>query len=105
MPLEDLEEHGVLLSEEERGTHPSASLTAKTPVLVASALAVAGCIAMFLGNGRLWTWIGLGAFSVGFFTIIVLSDRAVSARRDQVEQIRAELGIEREHGPEDGDSP
>lgn len=104
MPLEDLEEHGVLLSEEERGTHPSTALTPAVPALIASALAVAGCVAMFIGDGRLWTWIGLGAFSLGFFALIVLSDRAVSTRRERVERIRADLEAERGRGSEDGDS-
>lgn len=108
MPLEDLEEHGVLLPDAERGTHPATSLTPKAPLLVASALAVAGCVAMFVGDGQRGTWIGLAAFSIGFFALIVLSDRAVVTRRARVEDIRSELGaVDREssdHGSDGGGS-
>lgn len=101
MPLQDLEEHGVLLPEEERGTHPSTSLTPKAPLFVASGLAIAGCVAMYVGGGDQWTWIGLGAFFLGFFALIVLSDRAVSTRRARIDEIRSELGTNPPEGSGD----
>lgn len=92
MALEDLEEHGVLLPDEERGTHPDHAFTPRVPLVAASSLALAGCVAMYLGGGRLWTWIGLAAFFAGFFVVILLSDRAVAARRQRIEEIREDLG-------------
>ena len=85
MALEDLEEHGVLLPEEEWGEH---ALRSTMPHGVTAVVFVVACIALvvaYLGDGRAWTWIGIGAFLVSFYVLVWLCDVAIVRQRERME--------------------
>lgn len=88
MSLQHLEEHGVLLPEEEWGTH-SLEPTIHRPVLVgAFTLAVASLVGIWMGHGALWTWVSIGTFLVGLYTLAFACDRAVTKQRRRVREER-----------------
>ena len=62
MSLDDLKQAGVLLPEEEWGKH-DLHTTVNRPVLLGlGAAAVASVVMMYLGDGKLVTWLGAGLF-------------------------------------------
>lgn len=88
MSLQDLKDHGVLLPEEEWGTHSLETTVPQVPLLAAFAMAVAALVAVFRGDGRTWTWIGVGGFLVALYTITLICDRAVAKQRRRVAEER-----------------
>lgn len=91
MSLEDLREHGVLLPEEEWGRHRLETTVPQPVLLMAFALAVASLVAIYVGGGGAWTWIGLGGFLFGLYSIAVICDRAVMGQRRRVRDERSEI--------------
>lgn len=81
MGLEELDEAGVLLPEEEWGEHELKTTVHQVPMLIGSILAVVGWVMAYLGGGHLLTWVGIAAFLVAFFAIIWMCDRAVTRQR------------------------
>lgn len=80
MTLEDLEEAGALLPEEEWGKH-SLETTANRPGLVLTGLvSVLAGVGMYLGGGNTLTWIGAGVFIIDLTVFTWLSMRAVDAQ-------------------------
>lgn len=90
MSLEDLQEHGVLLPEEEWGDHELETTVAEWPLLALFAVAVGALVLSYLGDGNLWTAVGIIAFLVSLFAIIGLCDRAVRKQRRRVRRERRE---------------
>lgn len=90
MSLEDLKEHGVLLPEEERGTHSLETTVSQGWILAAFAVAVLSLGAIYFGGGALWTWVGLGGFLVALYGIVWICDRAVVRQRERVRRERKE---------------
>ena len=90
MTLEDLREHGILLPEEEWGTHRLATTTPRVPFLLALIVAVASWVVALWGEGGLATWMGIAAFIVTFFVITWMLDRAVLRQRRRVRSERKE---------------
>jgi len=70
MSLEDLEDAGILLPRDEWGKHEIKTRQNKPLVLLLAAAAVVSVVLMYFGDGRRWTWIGLGLFllALGAFT-------------------------------------
>lgn len=95
MSLDDLREHGVLLPEEEWGTHSLATTVPALPALVTFLAAAAGLVLILLGDGRPLTWAGVALFLAAFFTLTWLCDRAVRAQRRRVRKARRR---QRPHG-------
>lgn len=88
MSIEDLQQHGVLLPEDEWGTRKLTTTTSEIPLLLLFLAAAAGCFLTFWGGGNQWTWIGISLFFVAFFAIIVLCDRAIQYQNQRLEQER-----------------
>lgn len=77
MSLEDLEDAGILLPREEWGKHETKTRQNKLLVLLPAAVAVVSAVLMYWGNGRLWTWIGLGLFLVALLAFTGAALQAV----------------------------
>ncbi len=88
MALDELEEAGVLLPEEEWGEHGLETTVRQGPMLIASLVAVAAWIAAYVGGGGSLTWIGIVAFLVAFFAVIWMCDRAVTRQRKRFRRER-----------------
>ena len=88
MALEELEEAGVLLPQEEWGEHRLDTTVRQGPFLVVSMVAIASWILAFLGDGNWLTWVGTTIFLVTFFIIIWMCDRAVARQRVRVKEER-----------------
>ena len=78
MSLEDLEDAGVLLPREEWGKHEIKSRQNKLLILLPAVVAVVSVVLMYWGNGRLWTWVGLGLFLVALFAFTVAALQAIN---------------------------
>ena len=83
MSYEDLKEQGILLPEEEWGNHRIETTVSQIPVLLLFVVSIIGCVLMFTGGGKEWTWIGIIIFFAGFFTMITLNNRAVHQQRER----------------------
>lgn len=88
MSMEDLREHGVLLPESEWGAHRLQTTVAQGPLATAFALAVAATVAIYVGAGRLWTWVGLVVFLAALLWIVWICDRAILRQRERTRRER-----------------
>lgn len=84
MSLDELRDQGILLPEEEWGEHSLETTVAKGPLLLVLALAVAGLVAAFVGDGGWWTWVGVGLFLVALYGATFLCNRAVDRQRERM---------------------
>lgn len=98
MSIEDLEQHGVLLPKEEEGIHSKETTVPELPLMLAFLISVAGCIMTYLGNGNIWSWIGIGSFLISFFLLILICDRAVYRQRRRTLEERRRHRKSEEHG-------
>ncbi len=90
MSLEELQDQGVLLPEDEWGEHHLTTTVSRWGLL-AALLVAAGALALaYLGDGGGWTWAGVALFLVAFFAATVLCDRAVERQRERTEAERRE---------------
>lgn len=90
MALDELEEAGVLLPEEEWGEHKLETTVHQGPMLLASVVAVGSWIAAYVGGGNWLTWTGIVIFLVAFFAVIWMCDRAVTRQRKRFHRERPE---------------
>lgn len=90
MTIEDLREQGVLLPEEEWGSHRLETTVPQVPLAVAFLVAAAALVAAYLGDGGAATWIGVGVFLASLYAITWMVDRAVFRQRRRVRRERAE---------------
>lgn len=81
MSYEDLKEQGILLPEKEWGDHRMETTVSQIPVALLFVVSIIGCVLIFTGGGKEWTWIGTIIFFAGFFTLIALNNRAVQQQR------------------------
>jgi hypothetical protein len=81
--LQNLEEHGVLLPEDEWGDHSLESTVSKPWLLLAFVVAVASLLGVWSGQGGSLTWVSLGGFLVGLLGITIVCDRAVARQRER----------------------
>lgn len=91
MSIEDLEEQNILLPEEEWGQHELKTTASQIPMLILFACSITGCVLSFLGNGNLWTWVGIVLFFVSFFGIVLLCDRAIVKQRERTNKEKTNL--------------
>ncbi len=91
MSLKDLREAGVLLPQEEWGTHDLHSTVNRPALLLTGLLGVAAIASMYLGGGRTLTFIGAGLFVVFMGCITYLSLKAVDAQAARFEREHAEI--------------
>lgn len=80
MSLEDLQEAGVLLPEEEWGERALDSTMSRVGILATGAVAGLATVGMYLGGGGGWTWISAGIFLVDLFGFTALAWRAVNVQ-------------------------
>lgn len=92
MTLEDLREHGVLLPEEEWGSHRLETTVPEWPLAGAFVAAVVLWILAFLGRGGWLTWAAVAAFLVILYGITWICDRAVLAQQERFRRERREEG-------------
>ncbi len=88
MAIEELEEAGVLLPEDEWGKHRLKTTVRQGPFLVVALIAVASWIGAYAGGGGWLTWVSITVFLVTFFVVIWMCDRAVSRQRERVKEER-----------------
>jgi len=81
MTLEDLRDHGVLLPEEEWGTHELETTVPEWPLLVAFLTAAGLWVLAYLGEGGLLTALSVTGFLVLLFAITWICDRGVTRQR------------------------
>lgn len=79
MGLKDLENAGVTLPRHHWGEQTVRSTVNKPGFLVCAAGAITGAVLMFVGEGRLITWLGALLFLVSFFLTTAISFRAVAS--------------------------
>lgn len=90
MTIEDLREQGVLLPEEEWGSHRLETTVPEWPLAGAFLVAASSLVATYLGDGGLATWIGVVVFLVTIYLITWLADRAVLEQRERFRRERRE---------------
>lgn len=86
MSIEDLKEQNILIPEDEWGSYSLKTTVSQIPVLILFLICFSSCFAAFLGNGNYWTWIGIIAFFVSFFGIVILCDRAIQTQRERTKK-------------------
>jgi CO dehydrogenase/acetyl-CoA synthase delta subunit len=75
--LEDLQERGVVLPEEEWGTRELRTEVERWPLVAGIALAVAGLVLAYLGGGSWVTLAGVGAYLLAFFWTLLSCTRGL----------------------------
>lgn len=80
MSLEDLEEAGALLPEEQWGEHSLETTASRPGMILTAVVSVAAGAGMYLGGGGALTWISGGVFIVDLMIFTWLSMRAVDAQ-------------------------
>lgn len=91
MSLDDLREHGVLLPEEEWGSHALETTVPELRLLAAFTAGLAGLGVAWAGDGGPATGIGMGVFLAALYAICWICDRAVARQRRRVRRERAAL--------------
>jgi hypothetical protein len=91
MTLEDLQQQGVLLPEEEWGEHALTSTVPRLTVLGLLTVEVAGIVMAYLADGGALTFVGIGAFIAALFTLTWVLDRSIVRlrRRERRERGRS----------------
>lgn len=77
MTLEDLQEQGVLLPEEEWGEHALSSTVPRLALLGLLAVAAASVVAALVGDGRTLTFVAMGVFIASLFALTWVLDRSI----------------------------
>lgn len=90
MSLDELKDQGVLLPEQEWGTHALRPTVSRWGLLAALLVAAGALVLAYLGDGGGWTWAGVALFLAAFFAATVLCDRAVERQRERTEAERRE---------------
>lgn len=88
MTLDDLDEQGVLLPEEEWGEHPLETTAPEVPLLAAFLAAVTGCVLMYVGAGGPLTGVGTVLFLAALYGMTWMCDRAILRQRERVRERR-----------------
>lgn len=101
MTMEDLRDHGVLLPEEEWGKHRLETTTSPALILVLYLAAAGAAALIWVGEGRLLTWIGLVAFLVVLYVLTFVLDRAVMKQRRRFRRERREAAGDGSEGGEE----
>ena len=94
MTIEDLEEQGVLLPEEEWGVHELETTTPEVPLALAFVAALGFWMMIYMGDGRLLTWVGTGLFLATLYGITWICDRAVLRQREKFREERGRAGTD-----------
>jgi membrane protein implicated in regulation of membrane protease activity len=92
MTMEDLREHGVLLPEEEWGTHRLETTVPEWPLAVMLLAAAVLWVVAYLGDGGTSTWIAIGGYLILVFAVTWICDRAVRGQRERFREERREAG-------------
>ncbi len=86
MSQRDLENMGVLLPREQWGKYDLHANMNKPLLLAIVVGTVISIILMYIGNGRLYTWVGAVLFLVMFFGFTFLSIRATNRKWRRVSE-------------------
>lgn len=82
MTLEELEEAGLILPEDEWGQHALKTRVNRPLLLLIGAASFVSVAMMYLGDGGMWTWIGAATFLAALGAFTWVSWRAVDAHED-----------------------
>ncbi len=77
MTLEDLEEAGLILPEDQWGTHALKTRVNRPLLLTLGAVTLVSLLVMYFDDGGMWTWISLAAYIAMLAAFTWLSWRAV----------------------------
>lgn len=83
MSFEELERRGIFLPQEEWGEVELTSSANPWRLAALGTVPIAGCIAMILGEGGAWTWIGAGAFVVGLWAYLWSMIRGIDRQAER----------------------
>ena len=77
MSVSDLQKLGLLRPESEWGGHDVGRSVYPLRTGALAAVGICGCVAMALGDGALWTWLGLTGFLVALVIFVWVNIKAV----------------------------
>lgn len=92
MTLEDLQEQGVLLPEDEWGEYELTSTVPGPALLALFAIAAASIAVSLIDDGGLLTLVSLGVFILDLFGLTLLLDRSVVRLRARTRSRLRQLG-------------
>ncbi|MFW5868486.1 MAG: hypothetical protein ACOCX2_11755 [Armatimonadota bacterium] len=99
MSLKDLQEHGILLPEEEWGVHDLHTSVNKPLLIVALLFGVAAVVMMYFGGGQTPTFVGMVMFIAFMGWITQISLKAIDVQAAQFAEERQEAHMEGEPLP------
>lgn len=91
MSFEELEKRGIFLPEDEWGKVELASSANPWLLAAISLTAIAACIAMVVGGGGAWTWIGAGAFVLGLWAYLLVMVLGIDRQAKRMAALRATI--------------
>ncbi len=78
MSLRDLKQMGLLRPENKWSDTPPKSHVCAWLALLWCLMALGGCTLMVIGDGGLWTWIGLALFAIALVAFVRTNMRSVT---------------------------
>ena len=85
MSVSDLQKLGLPRPESEWGSRSVGQSTYPIRTALLALIGVSGCVAMALGDGSTWTWLGLAGFLVAMTIFVVVNIKAVVDENDSTE--------------------
>lgn len=92
MSYDELEEHGIFLPEEHWGESELTRPASPWLLAVLGGLAGLACVAMVLGQGRLLTWVGCGAFVALLWAFTFVTARTIDRQNRRIEAAKQPSG-------------
>jgi steroid 5-alpha reductase family enzyme len=106
MSLKDLDEHGILLPEEEWGVHDLHTSVNKPELVTSMLFGLASVATMYFGGGETITFVGMVMFILFMGWITRLSVKAIKVQAAQFAEEREAAHLEDEPLPgESGSQP
>lgn len=103
MSLKDLQEHGILLPEQEWGVHDLHTSVNKPLLLASLAFGLAAVVLMYIGGGRALTFVGMVMFILFMGWISQISLKAIDVQAAQFAEEREAVHLDDEPLP--GEAP
>ncbi|MFW6437861.1 MAG: hypothetical protein ACOCZ7_02500 [Armatimonadota bacterium] len=94
MSLKDLQDHGILLPQEEWGVHDLHTSVNKPLLIVSLLFGLAAVVMMYLGGGQAFTFVGMVMFIVFMGWITQISLKAIDVQAAQFAEERQEADME-----------
>jgi len=89
---DELEERGIFLPEEHWGESELTRPASPWLLAVLGSLAALACVAMVVGQGRVLTWLGCGAFIVLLWAFTFVTGRTIDRQNRRIEAAKQPSG-------------